>query len=133
MVRLWDPATGQPIDAPLPADTGPGGGVTAVAFSSDGQLLASADADGRVRLWDPVTGLPEGAPLIVDLEHSVTGVAFSRNGDLLAAGDGDGYVRTWQVAPLTHPYIALCADVGPPTEADWARYAPDERQPHVCG
>jgi WD40 repeat protein/transcriptional regulator with XRE-family HTH domain len=133
MVRLWDPASGQPHGAPLPADRGSGGGVTAVAFSPDGTLLASADADGRVRLWDPVTGQPEGAPLIVDLEHSVTGVAFSRNGDLLAASDGDGYVRTWQVAPLTHPYRALCADVGPPTEADWARYVPDERQPQVCG
>jgi WD40 repeat protein/transcriptional regulator with XRE-family HTH domain len=131
-VRLWDLATRQPQGAPLAADTGPGGGVTAVAFSPDGKLLASADADGTVRLWDPLTGQPEGAPLIVDLGHTVTGVAFSRDGSLLAASDGDGYVRAWQIAPLTDPYAALCADVGAPTQADWARYFPGQQHPQVC-
>jgi WD40 repeat protein len=51
-VRLWDPATGQPIGISLPADTGPGRGVTAVAFSPDGKLLASADTDGAMQLWE---------------------------------------------------------------------------------
>ena len=65
-VRLWNPATGQPVGAPLPADTGPAGGVHGVAFSPDGKLLASADADGTVRLWNPATGQPVGAPLPAD-------------------------------------------------------------------
>ena len=38
-VRLWDPATGDPVGDPL---TGHDGGVTAVAFNHDGTLLASA-------------------------------------------------------------------------------------------
>jgi len=51
-VRLWDPATRQPLGISLPADTGPGGGVTAVAFSPDGKLLARAGADGAIQLWE---------------------------------------------------------------------------------
>ena len=56
-VRLWDPATGQPV-AHLQAGTSATGGVYGVAFSPDGKLLASADGDGTVRLWDPATGQP---------------------------------------------------------------------------
>ena len=58
-VRLWDPATGQPIGDPL---TGHTGAVTGVAFSPDGHRLATASDDGTVRLWDPTTGQPVGDP-----------------------------------------------------------------------
>ena len=36
--------------------------VNGVAFSPDGKMLASADADGMVRLWDPATGQAVGTP-----------------------------------------------------------------------
>ncbi len=133
-VRLWNPATGQPFGAPLPADPGTKGGVAGVAFSPDGKLLASADADGTVRLWNPATGQPVGAPIPADTgaEGGVHGVAFSPDGKLLASADADGTVRTWQVSLLADPYATLCADVGPPTKADWTQYASGEPQPSVC-
>ena len=46
-VQLWDPATGQHRRTL----TGHGGMVRAVAFSLDGQLLASG-GDRTVRIWD---------------------------------------------------------------------------------
>jgi WD40 repeat protein/transcriptional regulator with XRE-family HTH domain len=131
-VGLWNPANGEAAAASLSADTGPGGGVEGVAFSPNGKLLATADADGTVGLWDPATGQAI-ASLPADIGVGVKGVAFSPDGKLLATADADGTVQTWQMSVFSDPYAALCADVGSPTPTDWARYAPGEPQPSVCG
>ena len=130
-VRLWNPATGQPVGAPLAASAR--NGVLGVAFSPDGRLLASADGDGTVRLWNPATGQPVGAPIQTDALNGVDTVTFSPSGKLLASGAADGTVRLWQVSLLAHAYATLCANVGPPTRQEWNNYAFGEPQPKVCG
>jgi WD40 repeat protein/transcriptional regulator with XRE-family HTH domain len=133
-VRLWNPVTGQAAGAFLAAGTGSVAAVNGLAFSPDGKLLAAAYSDGYVRLWNPVTGQAAGVPLpaYAGPVAAVNGVAFSPDGKLLATADADGTVRTWDMPLFSNPYTALCADVGPPTKADWTHYAPGEPRPSVC-
>ena len=99
-VRLWNPATGQLVRAPLAAVTGSDAAVFAVAFSPDGKLLATAGSDGTVRLWNPATGQLVRAPLpaVTGSDAAVFAVAFSPDGKLLATADSDGTVRLWNPA-----------------------------------
>jgi glucose/arabinose dehydrogenase len=132
-VSLRNLTTRQLVGAPLPA--GVGGGVSVVAFSPNGKLLATVGARGAAQLWNPATG--QAVATLVPAETGaqvpgVTWVAFSPDGKLLATVR-DGTAQTWQLSMFADPYSALCADVGPPTKADWAQYAPGEPQPGVCG
>jgi WD40 repeat protein/transcriptional regulator with XRE-family HTH domain len=95
-VRLWNPATGRPVGAPLHASAQ--ANAYGVAFSPSGTLLATGGGDGTVRLWNPATGRPVGAPLHASAQAGVIGVAFSPSGTLLASAGGDGTVRLWNPA-----------------------------------
>ena len=128
-VGLWDPATGQATGVPLRADTGPvsdvrgkvfGPDVRGVAFSPDGNLLATADADGTVGLWDPATGQAVAShPADTSPGGSVTGVAFSPHGNLLAAADAD--------AQLWHPAagVSFPADIATGSSVNGVAFSPD--------
>ncbi|MEV6056553.1 WD40 repeat domain-containing protein [Streptomyces sp. NPDC052107] len=96
-VRLWDTAIGRPVGALLPHP----GEIKALAFSSDGRLLASGCKQGSVRLWDPATGLPLGDTIPTG-DSDVTALAFSPDGSLLATANSDGPALVWDVALGRH-------------------------------
>ena len=63
---------------------------SAIAFSPDGKLLASAN-DRTVRLWNVETGQFQ------TVKGGVASVAFSPDGKLLASASNDRTVRLWNV------------------------------------
>jgi WD40 repeat protein len=70
------------------------GEVTALAFSPDGSLLASASGDRTVRVWETATG--REVYVLAGHTDRVSSVAFSRDGRL-ASGSWDGTARFWDV------------------------------------
>lgn len=73
----------------------------AVAFSSDGRLLAGSEQNGDTIVWQ--VGDRAARPVVLNTgTDAVDAVAFSGDGRLLATAGYDGSVQLWQVSPLKH-------------------------------
>jgi WD40 repeat protein/energy-coupling factor transporter ATP-binding protein EcfA2 len=79
----------------------------ALALSPDGELVATASADGTARLWHTADGT-EATPPLRHGGGAVTCLAFSPDGRHLISGGEDGTARIWSVGgvmvglPLRH-------------------------------
>jgi tetratricopeptide (TPR) repeat protein len=81
-----------------------------VAFSPDGQRLASGSNDNTVKIWDSATG-QELRPL-KGHANGVWSVAFSPDGQRLASGSEDNTVKIWDSA-TGQELVSLKAQSGP--------------------
>jgi WD40 repeat protein len=70
-----------------------------VAFSPDGQWLASGSSDNTVKVWDASSGGLTRS--LAGHQGSVRSVAFSPGGRGLASGSDDRTVKLWDVSTGT--------------------------------
>jgi WD40 repeat protein len=80
----------------LSIQTGHSARISALAFSPDGNLLASGSDDHTIKLWDVATGT-ELRELRGHLAEVYT-LAFAPSGRVLASGSFDTSIRFWDVA-----------------------------------
>ncbi|MFN6536089.1 MAG: protein kinase domain-containing protein [Nostoc sp. EkiNYC01] len=108
MIKLWDVATGREICTLIhseephhsgfiarPISYSRGG--TCLAFSNDGQILASGISySSTIKLWEVGTGR-EIRTLSQDVFFGDS-LAFSSDGQILASGSNDNTIKLWEVA-----------------------------------
>jgi WD40 repeat protein/uncharacterized caspase-like protein len=88
-VVLWDVASGRELGALK----GHGKGVTQVAFSHDGRLLASSSSDNTIKIWD-VASRSE-LRLLKGHTTNIDSLDFSPDSRLLASASDDGSTLLW--------------------------------------
>lgn len=113
-VQLWDVASGSEIGALK----GHSRGVTKVAFSRDGKLLASGGSDNTIRIWD-VEARRELRTL-TGHTSTVESIAFTPDGRLLASASDDGSTFLWDTRTGEHLLTLISLDDG----AEWMVVTP---------
>ncbi|MDD4163420.1 MAG: hypothetical protein PHW87_13175 [Methanothrix sp.] len=98
------------------------GWVKALAFSSDGGMLATASDDKTAQLWDVETGKE-----LQRLEHDgwVSALAFSSDGSRLATGSGDKTARIWTLDIKKIMEEACSRVTRNMTREEWGRFIDD--------
>ena len=91
----------QPRGSSSESSRGTAVGVYSVAFSPNGERVASGSDDNTVRIWDAATGQLQ-RELKGHSDH-VYSVAFSPNGERVASGSVDNTVRIWDAHSRFHP------------------------------
>ncbi|MFN2510655.1 MAG: caspase family protein, partial [Pyrinomonadaceae bacterium] len=105
-VRLWDVASG----SPLGELKGHGKGVTEVAFSRDGRLLASGSTDNTIRIWDLAT--KRELRTLTGHTSNIESMDFSPDARLLASASDDGGTFLWGTSTGEHLATLISLDDG---------------------
>jgi len=108
-VRLWDisdavhPQLRAAVNSQVPVD--------ALAFSPDGQTLATCGYDMALRLWNVADAAKPALRADLPGFGAVWSLSFSHDGRLLAAGTTQGTVQVWSVGGSGQPQRTASATV----------------------
>ncbi|KAJ2919842.1 hypothetical protein MD484_g626, partial [Candolleomyces efflorescens] len=151
-VRLWDAATGEPINDirfhcdeldghhwqrfPLPPSHRQGADV--VAYSPDGEFIASAggNSNGAIAIWHSATGEMHH-PTLQGHRGGITSLVFLPSSPFLVSGSYDGTIRIWDtesgetlVGPL-EPHAGWITSIAVSPDGASIASASDDRTIHV--
>jgi predicted NACHT family NTPase len=127
-IRLWDITKKQIVSKEL---VGHSLGVNTVAFSPDGNTLASGSDDNTIILWDISTQQPIGEPL-TGHSGSISSLAFSPDGKILVSGSSDDTVKLWDIDPESWAKKA-CAIVNRNfSHKEWQKYMGNRPHEKTC-
>jgi hypothetical protein len=113
-IWIWDACTGRLASGPWKGHTSH---VTALAFSLDGEKLASGSSDGQIRIWNTAGLLGNSVESFRNEARMENGWATGENGELLFWVPKDHRER------LFWPQnIAVIGGTGIPTQLDLTRF-----------
>ena len=101
IVRLFDGKSNRRVGALR----GHQSSVTALAFSPDGSLLATASMDRTAKLWDLKT--ERELATLGGHDHAVYDVAFSADGERLVTISANGAAKVWDVPAVLGRNLAV--------------------------
>jgi len=140
-VQLWNLDTGKPVgkrligqdvQRPIASAANISQMVNSVAFSPEGDRVATGNGDATVRLFNAGTGEPIGHPFHGH-HRGVNSVSFSPDGGRLVSGSDDATARIW---PAVANAKALCdkltANMSHKQWHDWVSPDVDYPSPPIC-
>ncbi|HEY9694929.1 MAG TPA: serine/threonine-protein kinase [Oculatellaceae cyanobacterium] len=90
-IKLWNITTGEDNQT-FTVDSD---GITALAFSPNGKILASGSNDNKIQIWNLVTG--KMIRTFAGHSSAITSVAFSPDGQNLVSSSEDNTIKTWRL------------------------------------
>lgn len=113
-IRIWDTSAINNVISVFQQHANP---VKSVAWSTNGDAIATGDTTGVIKVWRPSNG--QVISTLTGHSAAVNDLAWSPNGKLLASAGDDGTTRFWNTATGTQ--VTSASISGQVLAVDWSR------------